>query len=410
MARKILLIIIDGLGDRPTPKFENKTPLQAAKIPNLNLLTKNGICGLVTPYLLPWQKEPDSDTSHLAIFGYDPKIYYLGRGPYEAAGIGMKMKEDDIALRVNLGTVDERLKVIDRRAGRIEKINSLANSISGIVIKNVKFILKSSLSHRAVLILRGKNLSDKISDSDPQRIGKRILKVKPFSCDGKLSQEELKKAKFTAEILNKFLERSYQILKNHPLNKGREKGGFLPANYLLLRGAGKFKRHPSFYQRYKLRGVCIAGGGLYKGVAEILGMNLIKVKGATGTPGTNIKGKFLAAKNALKKYDFVFCHIKGADILGHDGNFNGKKEFLEKVDKNLKILLPLKNTILVVTGDHSTPCFLMRHSEDPIPILISGGGITSGSTNKFCEKNCKKGKIGTIKQIDIMKKILKLRH
>jgi len=408
--KKIILIIIDGLGDRPIKELGNKTPLEAAQTPNLDFLAKNGICGLISPFLLPGEQYPASDTSHLALFGYHPKKYYLGRGPYEAAGLGMKLTEGNLYFRVNFATLDKNLKVIDRRAGRIEKTQPLIKALSGKKIRGVKFLIKKSYGHRAVLALESKNLSDKVSDSDPKKEGLRIKKVLPL--------DKSPQAIFTAEILNKFLVQAQEILKNHPLNKKRIKQKLLAANCLLTRGAGFFKQGPSFKERYELKASCIAGGTLYKGIAKILGMDLIKVKGATGFANTNLKGKFLAAKNALKKpapyqnevsgagYDFIFLHIKAADTFGHDGDFRGKKEFIEKIDKNLKPLLGLKNTLIVVTADHSTCCNLKRHCSEPIPILIYGAG--QDLVSQFSEKACQKGKLGRIKQLDLMAKILRL--
>ena len=393
---KILLVIIDGLGDRPISALGNKTPLEAAKTPNLDFFAKNGICGQVKPFLFPREKTPTSEGAHIALFGY--QRYFLGRGPYEVAGIGMKMKKGDIAFRVNFATVNSNLKIIDRRAGRISDTKSLIKSLSGITIDGIKFLVKESYGHRLGLIMRGKGLSMKISDGDPKKVGVKSKKIIPLN--------KSKQAKFTADVLNKFLNRTYEILKKHSLNKKRIKKGKLPANYLLIRGAGIYKESPSFKKKYNLKACCIAGGGLYKGVAKILGMDIIKVKGATGFANTNLKGKFLAAKKAFKKYNFVFCHIKATDTFGHDGDFIGKKEFIEKTDKSLKSLLKLKNTLIVVTADHSTPCELKDHSADFIPFLIYKKNIKKGQVKEFSEKACQKGKLGKIKQTNLMKKIL----
>lgn len=394
---KIIFIIIDGLGDRKIPTLNYKTPLQAAKTPNLDFLAKNGVCGLVLPYLFPGQEVPESDTAHLALFGYNPQNYYLGRGVYEAAGIGIKLKEGDVALRANFATVDKNLKVIDRRAGRIKNTQSLIQALSKIKIKGVKILIKKSYGHRAVLVFWGKNLSAKISNSDPKKIGKKVNKVLP------LDQSE--QAKFTAQILNQFLEKAHSVLKRCPLNKQRERQGKLPANFLLTRGAGKFKKTPSFKEKYGLKSGYIAGGGLYKGIGKILGMREIKVKGATGFPTTNLKGKFLAAKRALKNFDFIFLHIKAADNLAEDGNFLGKKEFIERIDRNLKSLVNLKQVLIVVTADHSTCSDLRQHCTEPIPILIFGKD--KDKVKEFSEKSCKFGKLGKINQLDLMKIILK---
>lgn len=401
--KKILLIIIDGLGDKPISRLDNKTPLEAAKTPNLDWLAKNGICGQMQPFQFSWQRFPESDTAHLAIFGYNPKKYYLGRGVYEAAGVGLNLRElkkRDVVLRANFATVDNNLRVIDRRAGRISKTQPLVKYLNGTTINGVKFLLKKSLSYRAVLILRGKNLSKEITDGDPHETGKKVLKIKP----------KIKKAGITAKVLNEFLERAHQILENHPFNKKRKKRGLPVANYLLVRGAGQFKKTPSFRKRYKLSAACVAGGPLYKGIAKILGMDLIKVRGATGLLNTNLKGKFLAVKKALKKYGFIFCHIKAADSLAEDGNFRAKKEFIEKIDRNLKSIFGLKNILIIVTADHSTCCGLKRHCSMPVPILVYGSKIKPDRVNEFSEKACKKGKLGRIKQLNLMPQILSYRN
>ena len=397
---KVLLIIIDGLGDAKISQLKNKTPLEVAKTPHLDFLVKQGICGLMTPFKFDWQEKPESDTSHLALFGYEPEKYYLGRGVYEAAGIGIKLQKGDLALRVNFATVSDDLKVIDRRAGRISETQSLIKDLSGIEIEGVKFILKKSYGHRAVLVLKGRNLSAKISDSDPKVTGGRALQIKPL--------DKSTKAKFTAQVLNKFLEKAHQILKNHPLNKEKERKGLLPANELLVRGAGLLRETLSFKEKYNLISCCLAGGALYKGIAKILGMDLIEVKGATGFANTNLKGKIQAAKNALEKYNFVFLHIKAADSLAEDGNFFGKKEFIERIDENLKSLLGLRNTLIVVTADHSTCSNLKRHCLEPIPILIVGPGIKANGLKKFSETACQKGKLGLFNQLDLMPKILSI--
>ena len=403
--KKILLIIIDGLGDKPIKELQNKTPLEAAKTPNLDWLARNGICGKVSAFRFPKEKEPTSEGTHIALFGY--KNYFLGRGVYEVAGIDMNLKKGDVCFRVNFATVDKNLKVIDRRAGRINKTEFLIESLKGIKINGVKFLIKKSYGHRVGLVLRGKNLSSKISDGDPHKIKVRVKRIVPLN--------NSKEAKFTAEVLNKFLKKTHQILKNHPENLKRKKGGLLPANYLLIRGAGMKKNIPSFLKKYNLKACCIAGGALYKGIAKILGMDLIKVKEANGFATTNLKGKVLASIKALKKpaphrtrsgagHNFVFLHIKACDTFSHDGDFSGKKEFIEKIDKNLKPILKLKNTLIIITADHSTCSKLKGHCNVLIPILIFGNG--KDKISKFGESFCKKGKLGKIEQKNLMRIIL----
>jgi len=402
--KKILLIVIDGLGDEPIPQLKNKTPLEKAETPNLDFLAKKGILGLVLPYFEKG-KLPTSEDTHLALFGFDPKISNPGRGVLEVLGIGMEILPGDVCLRGNFTTVDEKMKILDRRAGRIENTEPLIEAISNIKIEGVKFLIKKAFSHRIGIVMRGEKLSSEISDGDPKIIGVQPLKIKAL--------DKSKKAKFTAKVLNEFLKRAHFILKNHPLNKKRK----LPANYILVRGAGKLKKFLAFSKKYKLKSCCIAGGTLYKGIGKYLGMDLIQAEGANGLQNTNLKGKILAAKKALKKYNFIFCHIKAADNLAEDGNFLGKEEFIEKIDKNIKPLLGLKNTLIAITADHSTCSELKRHCVEPIPILIYGTPPTllppasrapgKNGVQKFSEKACQKGKFGKIKQINLMEKILK---
>ncbi|MEK6972790.1 MAG: 2,3-bisphosphoglycerate-independent phosphoglycerate mutase [archaeon] len=394
--KKILLVILDGVGDRPSPVLGNKTPLEAAKTPNMDILAKNSACGLMNS--VGKGVIPESDNAHLSIFGYPLDKYYTGRGPLEAAGLEMKMKPEDVAFRVNFATVDSSGLITDRRAGRIKSVKLFVEKLNGIEIDGIRFILKAGTSHRACLIMRGKGLCSNISSNDPHKTA-----VKPFEIK---AENKDKEAIFTATILNKFLIMASKILDESSLNKKREKEGKPKANYLLLRGAGTYKKIPSFKERYGLRACCIAGGGLYKGVAKSVGMKVLNVKGATGTLETDLGAKINAAIKALKKYDFVFAHIKGADILGHDGKCIEKKKFIEKIDNSFKKIINLKNTVIAITGDHSTPCTLKDHSADPTPLLIFGG--IKDKVNHFSERDCLNGSIGMILGLDLMPKLLKI--
>ncbi len=397
---KTVLIILDGLSDKPVKKLKGKTPLEAAKTPNLDYLASNGICGLIEPFYFPWQKYPRSDTAHLALFGYDPKAYYLGRGVYEAIGENMNLGEGNVALRANFGSVDRNLTVIDRRAERISNTKALVKAISGIKIKGIRFSVTKSLGHRAVLVLEGKGLSSSIGGGDTDKnIGIRAKSI--------IALDKSKKAKFTAEVLNEFLKQAHDILKNHPLNKKRKKQGLLPANYLLVRGAGEFRKTPSFYKKYKLKAGCVAAGHIYRGIAKVLDMDLINVKGATGGVDTNLLGKISSIQKNLKKYDFIFCHIKATDILSENGDCFGKMKFIEKIDKSIKSLLNIKDIKIVITADHSTCCETKKHCTELIPVLIYKHQESKKRKIKFSEKDCKKGKLKKFKQIKLMSKILK---
>lgn len=419
---KILLIIIDGLGDKVVPQLGNKTPLESARTPNFDFLSANGISGLVVPFCEKG-KLPTSEDTHLALFGYNPAIFNPGRGVLEVLGLGMKVSKHDVCLRGNFATLGENLKIIDRRAGRIKKTEELIKAISVIEIEGVKFLIKKAVSHRVGIVMRGDDLSPRISDGDPKKVGVRPLKIVP--------REKSREAVFTARIFNEFLERCRVILKKHPLNRRRGK----PANFILVRGAGSLKEIPFFRKKYKMKACCIAGGALYKGIGKFLGMDIIKIKGANALPTTNLREKFNAVKKALEKYDFVFCHIKAADNLAEDGDFRGKKDFIEKIDKNLTPILlsrnmknseinkehepvgrvrmsKIKNTLIVITADHSTCSILKRHCLEPIPILIYSKEIRAKEEKKelgrFSEKACKKGKLGKINQLDLLPVILQI--
>jgi 2,3-bisphosphoglycerate-independent phosphoglycerate mutase len=386
--KKIIFIVIDGLGDEPIPQLKNKTPLEAARTPNFDFLAKNGICGLV----LPWHEKgklPTSEDSHLAIFGYDPKKSNPGRGVLEVLGIGERIKKGDVCFRGNFATVDENLIVISRRAERIEDTEELIKSLNKIKMKGAKAIVKKAFGHRVGIIFRGKNLSADVSSNDPKKVGVKVWGIK--------GQKRM------AKILEEFLEKARVILENHPKNKKRIKEGKLPANYILLRGAGKFKKIESFKEKYGLKAAFIAGGTLYKGIGRYLGMEEIKVKGADGTVKTNLKGKILAAKKAIKDSDFIFLHIKACDNLAEDGKFLEKKEFIEKIDQNLSPILDLKDVLIVITGDHSTSSLKKNHCLLPNPILVYGAG--KNGCQKFSERECKNGKLVKIEQFDLMKKI-----
>ena len=392
------------MGDLPVKKFGNKTPLEAASTHTMDNMAKKGVTGII--HVLGKGVRPNSDEAHLTLFGYDLKKDYPGRGPIEAAGVGIKLKEGDVALRANLATVDKKLRVKDRRTGRIESTTQFTKELDGMKINGVKFIVKSGTGHRIIIVMRGKGLSDKISNSDVHYVtsakvvekwqNKKVNKIKSLGND--------KKAKFTAKTLQKFLEKAHEILEKNPLNKKREKQDKLKGNYLLTRGPGYYKKLKTFKEKYDLRSACIAGAGLYKGLGVMAGMDLIKVKGATGLPNTNVKAKFKKALQIMKKYDFAFVHVKPTDIFGENGDCIGKKNFIVKIDKALKILNGFKG-LITITSDHSTPCSYKDHSSDPVPVLIYGNG--DDPTNKFSEKECKKGSLGALLGKDFMKVLLK---
>jgi len=401
-SKNILLVVVDGISDRPVG---GKTPLDSASTPNLDFFAKSGINGImdtISPGI-----RPGSDTSHFALLGYDPFRYYSGRGPIEAAGAGIRIKPGDLAFRVNFGTVENSKSggsvfdkvVVDRRAGRISDTDELVKAISeGLNLEEfgVEFTLKRGSGHRGALVFRGEGLSDRITDTDPKKIGEKVRRCKPL--------DESDGAKKTAEIINYFMERSHEILENHPYNAEREKKGLLKGNVLLLRGAGIVKKIVPFNEKSGLKLAVIAGTTLIKGIANFVGADLIDVAGATGNLRTNLEGKLRAAIKALETHDIVLLHIKATDELGHDGDFEGKKKFIEHLDDKLALLkeLDFTKTCLIVTADHSTPVTVKEHTADPVPVTIVYEGVRVDQVERFSEFEAYKGGLCRIRGMDLL--------
>jgi 2,3-bisphosphoglycerate-independent phosphoglycerate mutase len=394
---KALLLICDGLGDRPIAELGNKTPLEAASKPNLDRLAAEGECGIMDP-IAPGIRA-GSDTSHLAILGYDPYTYYTGRGPFEAAGIGMDVKEGDIAFRCNFTTVDDQMTIIDRRAGRINSgTEQLAAAVNGLVIDGVEVIFKESVAHRGALILRAAGLGAEITDTDPHHEGEKVLACEAIDANDAASAK-------TAKVVNEFVRRSYELLKDHPVNVERIKQGLQPANIILPRGAGIGPKMRSFKEEYNLNATCVAETGLINGVARYVGMKIVEVDGATGGTDSNLVEMAEAIVKELKSTDFVLCNVKGADVGGHDGAPQVKLDMIAKLDEMVGYLLANlpEDAYIVLTADHSTPCSIKDHSGDPVPIVFWGDGVRTDSCKQFDERSTAMGGINRIRGIDVMK-------
>lgn len=383
------------MGDRPIKELGYKTPLEAALTPNMDKMAKNGICGIMDP-IRPGIRA-GSDTSHISILGYDPYEVYTGRGPFEAAGVGVDVLPGDIAFRCNFSTADENGIITDRRAGRIrEGTPEISKVINGMKIDDsVEVIFKESTGHRAVLVLRGEGLSDKVSDADPKHEGKPPKEV--VALDGTAE------ARKTADILNKIVAKSYELLNDHPINKDRLNNGENPANIIIPRGAGAVPHVEPFGDKYGLNPVCIAETGLIKGIAKIAGMNLIEVPGATGGIDTNLENiKKGIIDTASMDYNFILINVDGADEAGHDGQTQEKVKFIEKVDSIIGDLMKLEDVYFILTADHSTPISIMDHTGDPVPIVITGPEVRIDEVNEFNERATHKGGLCRIKGSNIM--------
>ncbi|MFN4133142.1 MAG: 2,3-bisphosphoglycerate-independent phosphoglycerate mutase [Candidatus Hadarchaeales archaeon] len=416
---KALLLICDGMADRPVPELGNKTPLEIADTPNMDWLAKHGICGIMD--IISPGIPPGSDTAHLALLGYDPFEVYTGRGPFEAAGAGIDLKPGDVAFRVNFATVDESMRIVDRRAGRIGDTKPLEEALQKIKLKGVQVIFKSTVGHRGTLVLRGQGLSADVTDSDPHTTGEKPLKIQPILrapspslpalpiYTGGIRKYVVRRswATKTARLLNEFSTKAHEILKNHPANIERAKEGLPPANYLLLRGGGVAPFLPSFRERWGLEGACVAAAALVKGVCRFAGMDIIDVPGATGSVNTNLDGKAKAALKALETHDFVLLHIKGFDEAGHDGNPRAKIDLIERTDKILAGFIDAVDLIAIAV-DHTTPVSVRDHAGDPVPVMIYGAGVRVDDVQEFGERSVAKGGLGRIRGKDLLPTMIDL--
>ena len=370
---KIVLLVIDGLGGLPSSKT-GRTELETAIKPNLNQLAKNGICGLSDP--VSPGITPGSTPGHLALFGYDPVRFNIGRGVVEAMGIDFDLERGDIAARGNFCTVDEAGLVIDRRAGRIstEKCTELCRLLDGLGIEGIKIIVRPVKEHRFIAVFRGKELVPEVSDSDPQQVGvvpRVVTALNP-------------QADRMSVIANRFIAHAKIVLAKHH-----------PANMVLLRGFSRRPHLPTMPEVYKLKPAAIASYPMYRGLARLVGMQVLET-------GTSITEEFATLKQNYNDYDFFFMHIKGTDSAGEDGDFDRKVRVIEEVDDTLPIILSLKPDVIVVTGDHSTPALLKGHSWHPVPILLYSKWCRPDRVEGFSESACILGGLGRLPAMQIM--------
>jgi 2,3-bisphosphoglycerate-independent phosphoglycerate mutase len=421
---KLIYVVIDGLGDLPLTELRNETPLGIADTPNMDRLAWNGKTGLM--YSVGKGIAPESDVAVISILGYDPFKYSTGRGVLEAVGAGLTMKNGDLALRCNFATIGRGNKIIDRRAGR--DLNSReAQSLADAINQKVKlqsypatFKFENTTGHRAVLVIKrkGKPLSSKITNTDPAYTRVEGLGVAAPEAAMILKQceplEDTEETKAAAILVNEFTRKSCNVLNRHDVNRKRAAERKLKANLILSRDAGHLL--PSFFNinnRYRVRFACLADMPVERGIAKLVGMRLVDLP----PPSKDLKNDCLfrvrKLLDLLPRYDCFYIHIKGPDEPGHDGNFKLKTQLIETIDKFfLGKLLPeirLNNSIVCVTADHSTPCKLKNHSDDPVPVLIAGDRIKGDEVAKFSEKECRKGSLGTLKRGTLlMPKLMRL--
>lgn len=370
---KIVLLVIDGVGGLPHAKT-GKTELESARKPNLNRIAKDSLCGLTDP--VSPGITPGSAPGHLAIFGYDPVKYNIGRGVVEALGIDWDLKPGEIAARGNFCTVDDKGIITDRRARRIPtaKNTELCRALNKIAINGVEISMLPVKEHRFVLILHGEALSPDLADSDPQQAGLAPKKIEALS----------PQAQRTAEIANEFVSQARNLLRVE-----------VSANMVLLRGFSRRPDIPSIREIYKLKPAAIATYPMYRGLAKLVGMQVL--------PG----GETITAQlNSLHLYyadhDFFFVHFKTTDARGEDGDFRAKVQAIEELDNALPNLLNLDPEVLIITGDHSTPATLAMHSWHPVPFMLKSKWCRPDNVAEFSERGCLAGAMGRFPATEIM--------
>ncbi|MEE9488212.1 MAG: alkaline phosphatase family protein [Candidatus Brocadiales bacterium] len=427
--KKILYIVLDGLPDGRYALRElgGKTPLEAADTPNLDLLAERGKTGLM--HTVRKGIAPESDVAVISILGYNPVLYYTGRGPLESFAAGLDIKPGQLALRANFATKGTGREILDRRVGRnlsTEEASALCKEInSRLKLDSVPatFRFKNTIGHRAVLVIRSTphKLSGEITNTDPAYGREGILGVAleegSYPNQVQLARplnncKDMKAAPLAALLVNEFTVKSSEILKDSPVNKARRSRRCKPANLILLRDAGdRLPRFPNIERKFGKKFACLADMPVESGIALLTGMDVVKIPPPTTDPKKDYALRVKKSLEALRKYDAIYVHIKGPDIYGHDGDGIGKKKSIEAIDRFYlgPVLngIDLQDTVVAVTSDHSTPCQLRSHSDDPVPLVICGGPVKPDRIMSFSERACGKGALGEINGPQLMPAIVR---
>jgi 2,3-bisphosphoglycerate-independent phosphoglycerate mutase len=370
---KMVLLVMDGLGGLPREET-GLTELETAKTPNLDRLASQSSCGQMHP-IAPGITA-GSGPAHLALFGYDPLGHNIGRGVLSALGLDLDLGPDDVACRVNFATMRDG-KIVDRRAGRIptEECARLCKVLSGIKMGGVEITVAPEMQHRAAVVFRGRGLSGAVTDSDPQKEGLAPLTMQPLNPESKQM----------ADIANAFVEEAKRALKDEPV-----------ANMVLMRGFDKSPAIATVSELYGIRAAAIAAYPMYRGLAKLVGMNVI-----TGV--NTLEEEVEALSRCLAEYDYFFVHVKYTDSSGEDGDFDRKVSVIEEVDALIPSILDLRPDVFVVTGDHSTPARLKSHSWHPVPVLLHASTARCDAwLTSFGEGQCARGSLGTFESRHLM--------
>lgn len=422
--KKILYIVLDGLGDLPIEALGNKTPLEAAVTPEMDRLAQSGKTGMIYP--VEKGIAPESDIAVISLLGYDAHKYYTGRGPLESFAEGLEVNDGDLALRVNFATAgDDAVIIKDRRVGRnltTQEATGLSKEInSKVTLSSGTFEFRNTIGHRGILVIRGmrSGLSGWVTNTDPAYdregvfgIAKEKFELKVAKSQAMPGFENNNEAIEGAKLLNEFTQKSHKVLQESAINKKRIAAGKLPANIILSRDAGDhLPKFPKISEEFGgLKIGSFVEMPVEKGIALLTGMEVVDVPSRTGDLEVDYGVWAKIASKQIKEFDALYIHIKGPDEPGHDGDYKAKKDNIEAIDKYffapLLSRIDLKNVIIAVTADHSTPCNLKAHSADPVPFLVYGEGIEPDGSMSFSEKSARLGSLGEILGREFLKKLV----
>jgi 2,3-bisphosphoglycerate-independent phosphoglycerate mutase len=424
--KRIVYVILDGLGDDPLDALGGQTPLEVARTPNLDGLARDGRNGYVTT--VGEGIAPESDIAVFAILGYDPRKYHSGRGPLESVGAGLEVNDGDLAYRVNFATVErdgDGWAIVDRRVGR-DLSSEEAHALADEVQKNVRldgatFDFRATVGHRGVLVLRSSEwrLSAEVENSDPAYGREGSLGVAKETFDNKVvhvtpisGHEDDPGAQRAAELTNNWLQASYKVLDSSEINAKRVRAGKMPGNFILTRDGGDHvPKLPSFKEKFGPEFGCFVEMPVELGIARLMGMGVVEAP--TGIPAPEqYEAWAKLALDAIEGYDGLYIHIKGPDVPAHDGDHDGKIASIEDIDSiffgGLLGELDLGRTIVAVTADHSTSCARKAHTDGPVPLVVCGGNVSSDAVETYSETASRRGAIGHLLGPQIMPNVIDL--
>ena len=419
--KKILYVVLDGLGDRPNAKLGGRTPLEAADTPFLDEIAQKGETGLmdtIGPGIAP-----ESDAAVMSILGYDVDEFYSGRGPLESYGAGMDVPDGCLAWRCNFATVDKDWKIVDRRVGRNltdGEARQLATAVQEQVsLPGASFDFRHTIGHRACLVIKSleHQLSGDVDNCDPayqrhgafsvalENPGDRVQEARPL--------RDSISARAGAQLTNEFMRRSFEVLESHPVNQRRRQEGKMPGNFILARDAGDhLPRLPSFQQRYHIHFGSLVEMPVEIGLAQLTGMGEVPVMSTAEDPEKGFADWSAKTLAALEQYDGLYVHLKGPDLFGHDGDPEGKARCIEQIDRfffgPLVKTLRLPDVVIAVTADHSTPCDIKAHSADPVPLLVSSGGLEPEGALEFGESEAARGRLGKLRGPELVPRLVEI--